>query len=320
MVSLELTYKGKIRSQYDARRFWRQHNTIQKKIEKKYVPLMFLAIKNQIMDFLGAVKKYGYEYAKSNLNGIVTPNEVIKVLKDLYLKGAYIEGNYVLNYINHNKKHRVKRASTGLGFEELAPLIDEYFRIHLIQKSALPITQTTRKMIINHLINEVDRGKPLDTAIHDFTGYAITEGGGKAKIRANNIIKTESTKVMSFGGLIGAYMSGADLEKVWVTSDDERVRGLPNYNAPYSHVDLDLSVSDLLKPFYNNENIDFPGDPKAHIKNTIRCRCALYYREKVKPKPVVTTRRLSDFITDFLIGFFLGEYFKQLIEDVQSEN
>ncbi len=318
-MSFTLTHNQKVSTSESARYFWHKHNRMQRKIEKRFVPKMFYAIKIQIELFINAIHEIGYEYAKANIYNIVDPNPVIKVLKELYLKGAYIEGNYVLNYLKSAQKKQLKRASIGLGFEELATVIDEYFRVRLINQSALPITATTRKMIVHHLLSQVDTGIPLDKAILDFIEYALTGGGAKALIRANGIIQTESTKVMSFGGLIGAYMSGIDLDKVWVTSDDERVRGFPNYYAKYPHVDLDLSKANLLEDFYNGEKIGFPGDPKASIENTARCRCAMYFKEKIKPKPEVT-RLLSDFISDFLAGFFIGiNFFNQFGKPQEAE-
>lgn len=316
----DLTYKGKIRNSDDARRFWGKHNRMQKKIEAHFVPKMYQAIRQQLETFLKSINDNGLNYSRANMFSIVSPMPVIKVLKELYLKSAYVEGNFVLNYLGGIPEKGVKRVgspSFSLGFEELSDVIDEYFRIHMLNKSALPITETTRKMIINHLLNQVDSGVPLDTAIENFREYAITGGlGNKARavIRANAIVRQESTRALSFGGLIGAYMSGVDVDKIWVTSDDERVRGLPNYPAKYSHVDLDLNSSSLLDSFYNGEKIKFPGDPEASIENTGGCRCTMYFREKPKPKPR-TRRLLIDFISDFLAGFFIGiNLFNQRVE------
>lgn len=300
----------RIATQADARSFWGSHNRMQKKVERYFVPKIFGAIKQQIRAFLTAVRERGYGYAKSNIFSIVSYEPVAKVIKELYLKSAHIEANYVLNYLTRRKgrgfelelKLQTKRnpPTLGIGFEDLAPMIDQYFRIHLLNNSALPITATTRKIIINHLINEVDRGVPLDLAIQQFTDLAITGGTPSSLSRAIMIARTSSTTALSFGGLIGAYMSGVDVDKVWVTSDDERVRV-----TPYSHRTLDMDEAPMMGSFYNGENIRFPGDPEASIENTVNCRCAMFFKEKSFADEVIE-RSLSNFLSDILPGLFVG--------------
>lgn len=145
----------------------------------------------------------------------------------------------------------------------------------------------------------------MNDAIQNFDTLALTGWGYKSLPRAVRIARTESTRALSFGGLIGAYMTGIDVDKVWVTSDDERVRGFPNYPAKYPHVDLDLNVSPLMGAFYNREKIKFPGDPDASIENTANCRCAMFFKETSNPDDEVE-RDLDDFLTDFLTGVFIG--------------
>lgn len=303
-MELNITYKGRIRNSEGARGFYHMHSRRQSKIEKSFVPKVANAIRSQFKSFINAVNAYGYAYAKSRIDEILRIEPIAVVLKDLYHRSAYIESNYVLNYLNRQKSHdidfevkRVGSSGFGISLDSLAPIIDRYFDIYLLNKSAIPITNTTRKIITNHLIKEVDAGKDLETALKDFTHLAITGGKSKAIIRAVNIVKGESTRSMSFGGMIGAYMSGVDLEKVWVTSADEQVRDTPKND--FSHRDLDLNRAEMMGSFFNGEKIDFPGDPKASPGNTSGCRCAMYFRRKARPKPTVA-RQLINFLSDFL--------------------
>lgn len=308
----ELTYKRRIINAEGARDFYSIHNRRQTKIEKSFVPKIASVIRGQLQSFITAIHNYGYVYAKNRIDSIIQIEPAAIVIRDLYHKSAYIESNYVMNYLNRKKSvfiedMEVKRighgASFGLSLDSLAPIIDRYFDIYLLNNSAIPITNTTRKMIINHLIREVDGGKDLETALQDFTDLAITGGGSKAIIRAVGIAKSESTKAMSFGGIIGAYMTGIDVDKVWVTSDDERVRTLATND--FSHVALDLNKAEMLGSFYNGEAIRFPGDPEASLSNTSGCRCAMYFRQKARPKPTIA-RSLVNFLTDFITGFNLN--------------
>lgn len=328
-MEFNLTHSREVKTSEGARYFWFKHSRRQIKIEKYFIPKISNAIKDQYRSFLDAIKDRGYEYAKANLFLIIKFQPIAEIIKELYLKSAFIESNYVLNYLRKKKKNasgnieykfETKRIAPrfGLGFEELAPVIDQYFQIYLLNKSALPITRTTRNFIRDHLINEVDRGVPLNTAITNFDTLALTGWGYKSLPRAVKIARTESTRALSFGGLIGAYMTGIDVDKVWVTSDDERVRGLPNYPAKYSHISLDLNVSPMMDAFYNGERIKFPGDPEASIENTGNCRCAMFFKEKPVPEDI-EERFLGNFLIDFFAGLITGLQATLLAEELEEQ-
>ncbi|HYH15932.1 MAG TPA: phage minor head protein [Flavisolibacter sp.] len=277
----------------------------QRQLEKLYAPAFYKIIRKQLRDYLKVIDEQGYPYAKANLFTLIDPTAMAETIKGLYRQAAFVEGNAVANSLRRKEpqlKYVAGGGGMGITLDALAPVIDDYFRIFLLEKAALPISQTTREYITKHLITEVDGGKPLDEAVKDFTQLALT-GTGKssyAENRARNIARTESTKALSFGGLIGAYMSGKDVERVWVTSADERVRV-----KPFSHVHLDGNVTDMFQPFQNGEAINFPGDPTASKANVINCRCCVYFREKQKPKPRIV-RTLTTFLSDFFAGFNLG--------------
>lgn len=314
MSEITATYKTKVRNAEDARNFWYLHSLRQNKIIKHYQPKIFKVLKDQLNSFIQALDDHGYTYAKNNIETIVPFAGVHSVVKSIYHKSAYIESNYVLNYLSRQKKSlEIKRVGMsgqtfGISLDDLAPVIDQYFDLYLLNKSAIPITQYTKKLITTHLIKKIDAGEDLQESIRNFKALAVTWTGreGKADSRARNIAVTETTRAMNFGGLIGAYMSGVDCDKTWVTSDDERVRDRIRHSAPYPHTALDLVVTNLRGPFYNGEYIRFPGDPEASVENTANCRCAMYFEEKAKPKPRVT-RSLMNFIIDVIQGFFIGE-------------
>lgn len=292
-----------------------RHYRRQVAIEAHFSPKISMQIKDQITSFLSALDKHGHEYALKYIDFIVRPDGIASVVKDLYHKSAFIEGNYTLAQIagNGRKSFSVKRANNpsplGLSFDDLAPVIDQYFKLRLLNDSAIPITDYTKDLITSHLVGEINSGKGLNQAINDFKDLAIswTGRGGLADSRARTIAITESTRSMNFGGMIGAYVSGVDVDKTWVTSHDERVRG---YRRPvkYPHTILDRSKSALLGSFYNGEPIRFPGDPDANLANIIQCRCALYYEEKPNPENVAG-RVLANFLVDFFASIVITNLF-----------
>jgi hypothetical protein len=298
------------------RRFSELHVRMQRGIEKSFIPQVDAAIKKQITVFLKGIDDFGLEYMQRNVIIKIPFREIQSVIKRIYYKTAFIESNYVLNYLRERRKgitglcnrfgFEYKRGgSLGVGFGELATIIDQYFQVYLLNNSALPITATTRRIVIDHLIAEVEKGVPLAQALAEFKDLALTGGSVFSLPRAIRIAKTESTRGLSFGGMIGAYMTGVDVDKVWVTSNDERVRGLPNYPAEFSHVLLDLQGVPMLGNFYNGEMIRFPGDPEASISNTVNCRCAMFFKEKQNPAPQVI-RSLNNFLGSMFPGFIIG--------------
>ena len=317
--------KGRIRNSAEARVFWANHAVRQRKIVSHYFARILNVLKGQVNAFIKALDEHGYSYAKVNIERIVEFEPVAKVVKSLYHKSAYIESNYVLRYLKEGRK----RAAIGITFNDLGGVVDDYFKIYLLNNSALPITEYTRKLISTHLFDQVDAGISLDQAIRDFKELAVTWTGvgGRSFNRAKLIAQTETTRAMSFGQLIGAYMSGIDVDKVWVTSEDERVRGYwPTPHAPFPHTSLDLQKTELMGAFYNGEKIKFPGDPEASVENVAGCRCSLYFMEKAKPKPTVP-RRLKNFIRDMFVAQVVSDVIindlrkpKKPVEDVQSRN
>lgn len=305
--------------------YWDRFRARQKGIEKRFAPQMNTEIRKQFNSFLYSIKVNGYQYSKARIDSIIKFDGVARVLKQLYKVSGYVESNYVYSSLIRDKRMEIKRlggpATFGVGFDELGSLVDEYFRIYQLSKSAIPISETTKKYIRNHLINKVDFGTPLDQAIRQFRELALTSGEHPDRVisrsRAKNIILTESTRAMNFGGLIGAHMTGIDLDKVWVTCHDERVRQQPV--SRFSHRVLDRQYTDMMGAFNNGENIKFPGDPEASEDNTINCRCTMFFKEKERAKPRVKNRSITSFLTDFFLGTIFQNVFNELLTEALIE-
>lgn len=311
--------------------YWNRFNARQRAVEKKFARPVYLAVKKQYISFLNAVKSQGYEQAKKNIDRIVTPTGVVKVLKRLYRYSAWIEGNHVGSSLIkagfRKKEMEIKRlpttvdASFSLGFDEIAGVVDEYFRIYQLNISGLPISETTKRNIVDHLFAQVDSGVDTETAVRNFRELALVGGPKQSSLsrsRTVRILQTESGRAMSFGGLIGAYKSGVDVDKVWVTSGDERVRGQMT-RARYPHTALDGQTTSLFGTFQNGEAIKFPGDPDASAANTVNCRCTNFYKKKARPRPRIPNRTLSKFLTDFFLGFVINVDIGNLVESLTEQ-
>lgn len=309
-----------LKSETAARDFVYNHYRRQRRIEQHFVPKIATALKKQITDFVDAGNKHGFKYALDHIFSIVGYGEIAEIIKSLYHKSAYIESNYVLKNIRRSKKSiNLKRLGNpkqalGLTFEDLSPVIEGYFKIRLLNDSAIPITDYTKDLITRFFAKQVESGVSFENAVGQFKETAIVWTGreGIADARARLIATTESTRSMSFGGMIGGYMSQVDCDKIWVTSHDERVRGART-PARFPHTVLDLNRSSLFGVFNNGEEIKFPGDPEADIRNIANCRCAMYFEEKSKPLPNIE-RFLTNFLTDFFNAYIVGNILSNITE------
>jgi hypothetical protein len=287
-------------------------------IVRKYAPQFFNILKGQYQSFLSAVNNHGIEYAKKHMDSIISAGTSIDALKKLYRTAAWLESNQTLGYVRQGYKvKRMGGPKFRIGFDDLAPIIDQYFEIYKWNQSAFPIAETTKKTITRYLVDRLDQGIPLDQALKEFRELAIDSRSSLSRQRAEFIAQTESHRSMNFGGMIGAYMSGVDLDKVWITAHDARVRPTRDHPTIFSHRDLEGVKKDLMEAFYNNEKIDYPGDPNASFENTAGCRCSLIYLEKKKPKPPDLGRELGNFITDFFLGFIAAQISQLLTNNEQ---
>lgn len=303
------------------RLYWRAYAIRQDRLEKKFITSLIKLFNKNIFQFINYVKTNGIG-AASIADNVIDKKELENLLKDFYRICAAHQANKVLRDLKTQKSNHLL-----LGLEQLAPVIDKYFELYLFENAVLPISTTTRKTLVDYVLKRMARGDSLDDALVGLKKLALEGGIPVSRARAKVIAQTESTRAMNFGGFIGAYMSGKDVDKIWVTCEDERVRDprkLIYRNNPFSHEKLDGVRIDMMGTFYNPGPIKFPGDPDADFKNTVNCRCCLLFAEKVVsvPEPIVFApprrreRTLANFIIDVLQGFILGGTLGNLLDQL----
>jgi len=104
----------------------------------------------------------------------------------------------------------------------------------------------------------------------------------KIMYRANRIARTEALSALSIGQNRSMQIASKlipDLQKMWVSTEDNRTRGNPNglYNdSKCDHWNLHGQVVNHDETFTEprtNESLEFPRDPKGSASNVINCRC-----------------------------------------------
>src|SRR6476619_364802 len=103
MCDFTLTYKGRVANSDSARHFYALHRAKQNKIIKHFAPKIFNVIKSQYYAVIREIRERGHRHARVIIDDLIRVDPMAKVLKDLYLRSAYIESNYVLNYLRPKK-------------------------------------------------------------------------------------------------------------------------------------------------------------------------------------------------------------------------
>jgi hypothetical protein len=126
------------------------------------------------------------------------------------------------------------------------------------------INETTRK----DLLAILQRGQSANISERQIAQFLVSSG--IPMTRASRIARTETTRALNAGILLGGATLPFEMSKEWITAEDERVRG-----KPFSHTQLHGTIIPLSQSFNNGEDIRFPGDPLASAENVINCRCVL---------------------------------------------
>jgi hypothetical protein len=141
--------------------------------------------------------------------------------------------------------------------------LEQWLRLHgatFVQD----INNTTRKDLMRIL------NKASDAGLSQMDVYNLLIKSNVPTVRAARIARTETTRAVNAGILLGGASLPYETMKEWVTAEDERVR-----DNPFSHTTLHGRVIPLDASFNNGEDIRFPGDPLASAENVINCRCML---------------------------------------------
>lgn len=239
-------------------------------MERPFIKRIYEALQSQIKHFTAALREQGIDQARHNIEKILINDSLIEPLRDLFKTfGAY---SIRQTQASINKSARFKpteKKAFGIDPVLLAAIID-YLKRYLLIKVVIPITETTRKQILDALINGTEQGWGADKIAMELESAELT------RARALMIVRTESLKALFLGSQSAVTESRWQTETEWIAANDHRTR--------HSHRDVDGNKIDEGKrfavPIYRKGFIigyDFmlgPGDPVATAGNVINCRCS----------------------------------------------
>lgn len=241
-----------------------------KLFEAQFLRPIYNALQSQIKPVVDHLRNHGVQAAISAVDCIVINEHISPVIQQIYKT----VGLYFANKTIHDLKQAVK---AGFGYnEQFIQDILNYFATYLLDKAVIPITDTTKKQIIDILNEGIQKGWSVDKIA------TALESSDLTLWRARMIVRTESNKAMNYGQRLGESKSIWQTTKTWVAANDHRTR--------HSHRQVDDETVDFNKFFHvpifekgilaGADTMEGPGDIHASAGNVINCRCVLAFASK----------------------------------------
>jgi hypothetical protein len=247
-----------------------EYENINRRFEKLFFPRVNKAIKSKINAFIDVLQSQGEQAAKTWLTNQLTNPELVKEVQRIYGVVGVKHANRALTGLKRQEKK-------GFGFNEAwVRFIQDYLRLHLIEKITFEVNATTRNYLLKILQHAINDGWGVDKTVRNL------RESGFSDFQSARIVRTEVNTASNVGVLAAGETYEYQMLKEWVSVHDRRTRGAdPKDHA--NHVALDGTVIDFEDMFTdprNGDRLHAPGDPKASAASIINCRCNLVLKPK----------------------------------------
>jgi hypothetical protein len=150
---------------------------------------------------------------------------------------------------------------------------------------------SVHQTLIDSIISVIAQGYNDNLSVADITRN-LQNKFGWYKAQALRIARTETTTATNYGTVLASEQSEYELEKTWISVQDNRTRRPPN--SVYDHLDMNGVKVDADKPFFTSgEEIMYPSDPKAKAGNVINCRCKVVFTIKEDADGLPIRKKIS---------------------------
>jgi len=137
---------------------------------------------------------------------------------------------------------------------------------------------SVHQTLIDSIIAVIQDGYNNNLSVADITRN-LQNRFGWYKAQALRIARTETTTATNLATLLSAQDSEYELEKTWISAQDNRTRRPPK--SPFDHLDMNGVKVDATQPFFvGGEELEYPGDPNGTAGNIINCRCKIVFTIK----------------------------------------
>ena len=234
------------------------------------------------------IKKWGESIPYDSLNA----NNYEIILRQ-FVDYSIMEEAYRNIYENIGYKHGVrvgKSYNKDLKFFDIdifgsawQRAVNLFFQQYAINRVKL-IHKTYQADIVKLIQTRLAEGKDMQTTIDEI--QKILTNRNYYRWQVQRIARTETTASANFGALKSGEVSGFEMEKVWISAHDSRTRGYnpkdktDHYHMHGESVGYNQSFFVESEGILGNEQMEFPGDPKASAGNVVNRRCSLGVRPK----------------------------------------
>lgn len=233
-----------------------------KVFERKYSRAFNNILKSQFSTFAEDLKSHGKQIALHNLQRSIIDKDLGSTLLSLYKE----VGLSIAISTTRGIKLNLKSGILGKNPKWIRDIIN-YFRVKLLNKAVIPITQTTKDQILEVLSKGEQEGWGIDEMASRLKSPDLT------LYRAQRIARTETAKAAFVGRKIAVQDIGFEMNKEWISAHDNRVRD--------AHREADGTIIPEDEQFtVDDELLDGPGDPSGSPENIINCRCTLAFVPK----------------------------------------
>lgn len=246
-----------------------------KMFERQYTRQVYNEIRTPMLTTAEVLKERGIDAAIKYAESVLIVDGITKTIRDIYTTVGIWAGKRTLAEIRGSSK--VKEQKAGFGFNEVwTEDILNYFRLFLLSKAVLPISNTTRDDILSVLNKGITEGWGIDKMAFELERVDLPLS------RARTIVRTEIAKAQFFGTELGRRDSMFETIERWISARDHRTR--------HNHRDMNGTIVETgvkfrVPRYRDNVIIGYdmmigPGDPEASPENIINCRCTKSIRAK----------------------------------------
>lgn len=255
--------------------YWIKHVQSLTRIENKYKPKIRKALEKHISSFISDLKQYGKDQAVNKLNVTLWNNDLLPIIQSLYAEAGL---RFASKTYSEVRRDALK--FSGFGFNQVwVNTILNYMRLHLLDKAVIPVSETTKKFIMDTMETAFNENWSIDQIITEL------EKVNYPRWKADQVARTETVKAAGVGQKVAQQSLPYETTKLWIAARDNRTR--------HSHRNVNGERIDGSAKFSNG--LEFPGDPEGPANEVINCRCSMAVRAKrdsngrIIPKPAQLT-------------------------------
>lgn len=243
------------------RAYYREFRAMYDSLTKMFYPRVEKALRQQVKFFTDYYKDASYITP-----GIIDEKPLEKAIAKMHVTAAINNAVRTEKYLESYKK--ADKETLNLWKR----VVLQYLNDNGLNQLAIEITGTLKKEIQKVIDKGIREGWGVDKIVKELNDAKFP------KWMAQRIVRTEINKASNTGAMVAAADSDLELNKEWISAQDNRTRRL--FRDQYDHLTMDGKVVGFDERFIvpSTKTIDamlYPGDPEASAGNLCNCRCTV---------------------------------------------